>query len=267
MIFARETMTLKILATAAALNILALIAPASAEDLGDLNQLLSTKQCSQCDLSRAGLVMADLAGADLNRANLSGANLSQANLTGANLVGANLSGASLHGANLTGANLTGANLTGTDLQDTYLVNANLIDVNLDDAHVQGAVGIPSYAGTPEQFYGWGMNEAAKGNYLDAIDHFNRALATEPDFAPAYLARGLTQYRIGNEAGATEDAQMAATLFEEQENLEGQAAAQNFLVAIAAYREAANSAKEPKGGLGLHRIIGSLGPLLLRFLIP
>lgn len=257
----------QIIVTATALNIIGLIVPASAENLSDLSQLLSTKQCYQCDLSRSGLVMADLAGANLSSANLSGANLSQANLAGADLSGANLSGASLHGANLSGANLVGANLTGTDLRDTYLVNANLLGVDLADAHVQGAVGIPSHAGTPEQFYSWGMNEAAKGNYLDAIDHFNRALDADPDFAPAYLSRGLTQYRIGNEAGATEDAQIAANLFEEQENIEGQEAAQNFIQAIAAYREAVNSAEEPKGGLGLDRIIGSIGSLLLQFLVP
>ncbi|MEY4520329.1 MAG: hypothetical protein RLZZ499_2929, partial [Cyanobacteriota bacterium] len=32
--------------------------PAQAENLSDLNQLLGTNKCSQCDLSNAGLVQA-----------------------------------------------------------------------------------------------------------------------------------------------------------------------------------------------------------------
>ncbi|MGL4880474.1 MAG: pentapeptide repeat-containing protein, partial [Waterburya sp.] len=53
--------------------------PSQAESLSDLNQLLNTKKCSQCDLSNSGLVQANLIGVDLAQANLVGANLSQAN--------------------------------------------------------------------------------------------------------------------------------------------------------------------------------------------
>ena len=242
-------------------------APLRAENLSDLNQLLATKQCLQCDLSGSGLVMSNLSGANLSGANLNRANLSQANLSGANLRGANLSSASLYGANLSGADLSGANLTGTDLRDAYLTNANLLNVSLETAYVEGAVGIPNYAGTPAQFHTWGMNEAAQGNYQTAIDHFNRALNLNSDFAPAYLGRGLAHYRLGDEAQATEDVKIAAQLFEKQDNREGVEAAQNFLGAIAFYRNAANEADKPKGGLGLDRLFGAIGPLLLRFLLP
>lgn len=243
------------------------MAPSTAEDLNDLNRLLATGQCVQCDLSRAGLVLSDLAGADLEGADLVGANLSQANLSGANLRGANLSSASLYGANLSGADLRGANLAGADLREAYLMNANLLGVDLAAVHLEGVVGLPNDAGTPEQFHTWAMNEAASGNYQAAIDYFERALALNPDFAPAYLGRGLTRYRLGNEAAATQDAQIAAQLFEKQDNPEGYEAAQNFLQAVELYRQAANQEKKPQGGLGLDRLIGSLGPLLLRFLIP
>ncbi|MFM6437017.1 MAG: pentapeptide repeat-containing protein, partial [Microcystis panniformis] len=67
------------------------------EDLNHLQQLLSTRQCPQCDLSGSGLVQSNLVGAKLNGANLVGANLSQANLSGADLSGANLTSASLFG--------------------------------------------------------------------------------------------------------------------------------------------------------------------------
>ncbi|MGL5878662.1 MAG: pentapeptide repeat-containing protein, partial [Xenococcaceae cyanobacterium] len=148
--------------------------PAMAENLTQLNELLSTKECTQCDLSGTGLVMANLAGAKLSGANLSQANLSQANLNNADLSNADLSGASLYGANLTGANLKGAKLEGTDLRSAYLNNANLDNISLENAKIQGTKGIGKYAGTPQQFYGWGVSEAEQGHYQVAIEHYTRA---------------------------------------------------------------------------------------------
>ncbi|NES93981.1 MAG: pentapeptide repeat-containing protein [Desertifilum sp. SIO1I2] len=74
--------------------------PAKAQNPAHVEQLLQTRQCSRCDLSRS---------------NLAGANLRYANLAGANLEGANFFGADLRYANLSGANLKGANLRGTNL--------------------------------------------------------------------------------------------------------------------------------------------------------
>lgn len=68
--------------------------PCQAENIEHLNQLLQTKQCENCDLADAGLVMINLQGANLRGANLVGANLSRADLTGADLRGANLTNAS-----------------------------------------------------------------------------------------------------------------------------------------------------------------------------
>ncbi|MDC0840399.1 pentapeptide repeat-containing protein, partial [Limnoraphis robusta] len=65
------------------------MAPVQASNLQEIRQLLSTKECPNCNLTNAGLVLADLSGANLSGANLTGANLSRANLTGANLTGAN----------------------------------------------------------------------------------------------------------------------------------------------------------------------------------
>ncbi len=62
-----------------------------------IRQLLTTKQCQGCNLSRANLSGTNLMGADLSKANLSGANLSGANLKGASLNGTNLMGADLSG--------------------------------------------------------------------------------------------------------------------------------------------------------------------------
>lgn len=109
-------MKVKILATAAILAPLWLTTPVKAENPEHVKQLLETKQCQGCDLSRA----------DLTNANLEGANLSGANLREAVLVGANLTNANLQEANLTCANLT---------------NAKLINVNLDKANLMGVTGI------------------------------------------------------------------------------------------------------------------------------
>ncbi|GFE69803.1 pentapeptide repeat-containing protein [Chroococcus sp. FPU101] len=233
---------------------------AQAENLEHLNQLLSTKQCPKCDLSGSGLVMANLAGADLSGANLSGANLSQANLSGANLSGANLNGASLHGANLSGANFTGAVFNGTDLRNTYLVNANLTGVNISTSYFRGATGIPISAGTPDSFYAWGLLEAKSGNHRVAVENYNKALTINQDYAPAFLARGISYYRMGNESQAERDAQMAALLFEEQQNAPGLKASDDFLQGMVAMREAL---KPDEGVSRMDQIVQSVGGILIQ----
>ncbi len=237
--------------------------PVRAENLAHLSQLLSTKQCQLCDLSGSGLVMANLAGASLIGANLAGANLSQANLTGADLRGANLSGASLYGANLTGANLSSATLNGTDLRGAYLINTNLTGTNLELAYLQGAKGISQNAGTPELFYGWGLIETKEGNYREAIDHHNKALTLDPEFAPAYLARGYALLRLGNEQGAIVNAEMASQLYEKQENPQGQETADNFAKNIEAFQEAR---KKDRGTPQLDGIVRGVASLALQFLL-
>ncbi|ELR99297.1 pentapeptide repeat-containing protein [Gloeocapsa sp. PCC 73106] len=235
-----------------------------AENLTHLSQLLSTKQCPQCDLRGTGLVMSNLSGADLSGADLSNANLSQANLSGANLSGADLSGASLYGANLTGADLTGAKLTGTDLRKAYLHNSSLVEVNLSEAYVEGATGIPTYAANVEQFQQWGMAESQKGNYRGAIDHFNRALTVDPNFASAYLGRSLAQYYLGKELEANQDAQTAATLYQSQNNTDGYQASLNFIEGMEAAR-AATELQDP--GPNMLNLVRGVAGLALQFLIP
>ncbi|MDY6784713.1 MAG: pentapeptide repeat-containing protein [Cyanobacteriota bacterium] len=236
--------------------------PARAENLQQTSQLLSTKQCPRCDLRRAGLVHTDLAGADLQGADLSFANLSRANLTGANLMGANLSGASLNGANLNGTILIGANLSGTDLRDAYLVNANLLGTSLENAYIQGTFGIPNYAGTAEDFHAWGAIESQHGNYRAALDHYNKAISLNPEFAPAYLGRGLALFRLNNYSAAERDAQVASVLFERQENASGMQVAENFTKAIDIARQPMGEASN-RANLG--NLVTGIGSMLLRFL--
>jgi uncharacterized protein YjbI with pentapeptide repeats len=208
--------------------------------------------------------MADLTGVNLKGANLVGANLSQANLTGANLSGANLSGASLHGANLTGANLTGAILTGTDLRGAFLYNAIATDNTFDQAYMQGAIGIPQTAGTPELFYGWGLLETKKGNYQAALDNYNKALLIDPNFAPAYLARGLALFRLGNETGALQNGEKAAELFKEQEDERGLQTSEAFVQNIESLQKARAEGQKKNQ---LDGIVRGVASIVFQLLLP
>jgi len=104
-----------------------------AADPSHVRQLLETKECSGCDLSRA---------------NLSGASLSFAILVNANLMGANLKGANLSGANLTLANLSEADLRLANLNQAFLTSANLDQTNLTGASTNGTRGLPVIAVLP-----------------------------------------------------------------------------------------------------------------------
>lgn len=258
-------MKLQLLAVITLLTTIAV--PVKAESLTDLNQLLGSKKCAQCDLSDAGLVQADLTGADLTQANLAGANLSQANLKGANLRGANLVGASLHGANLAGANLTGTNLAGVDLRNAYVMNANLEGVNLDSAHVDGIKGLATSAASAEQFHRWGVREAENGNYRGAIAHYKKAIKLDPELAPAYLGLAIIQFNFDYRPAAERNTQLAMDLFEQQEHELGLQTASSFQARMTAIKEAEENMTAQEGGHGqIGKMMGSVGSLLLQFLL-
>lgn len=237
---------------------------ASAENIQHTQQLLSTRQCQNCDLSGAGLVLANLAGADLKGANLAGANLSRANLTGADLTGANLAGASLFGANLAGANLSAANFSGADLRNAYLTSANLEGITLTNAQLLGARGLPTNIGTAEDFYRLGVAEAQAGNYRNAIDYYNQALSLQPDLAAAYFARSMSRADLGDFAGATKDAQKADELFLAQGNTYGRDLTKQLVQAIAARQKPTEPSAGGSGG-GFMNVLGTVGSALLRLL--
>ncbi len=234
---------------------------AQAANSQHVRQLLATKQCPNCDLSGAGLVMADLAGANLNGANLSGANLSRANLSGADLRDANLSGAGLFGANLSGAKISRVNLAGADLRNTYLVNAQLTDIDVNNANLQGATGITSQIAKPEQFYAWGVASAEKGNLQQAAQYFDQAINAKPDYAGAYLARGIARYHMLDSKGAIQDAQLAEKLFKSQKDITGLQTAQVFILEVQTPREGKVRPSKPT----LMDFVGSLSSVLLQFL--
>ena len=238
-----------------------------AEKLEDLNRLLQTKQCENCDLIDAGLVMIDLKGANLRGANLVGANLSRANLMGADLSGANLSNASFFGANLSGANLSNAIVNNTDFRDSYVEGVTLNNVDFSRAHVQGAIGIPATAATAEQFYLWAMTADKEGNYPQAMRFYTRAIELNADLAPAYLARGVIKSRYGDATNAVKDAQKAQQLFEAQNNSEGYLLSQRFVQLVEARTEYENEEEGNKGSPAFVQAFSTVAPLLFKLFSP
>lgn len=253
-------MTRSTLVSIVTLLTLGMTFPAHAENLDHVRQLLSTKQCQNCNLSNAGLVFAQLSGADLSGANLAGANLSQANLTGANLTGANLAGAILNGANLAGAKLTNTNLQGTDLRRSYLVGSDLTGAQLDNAILQGAIGLSPTVGTPEMFYAWAMEAGKRRQYEAAIENFNQVLLRKPDHAPALLGRGMARLELGDQRGAIQDYELAASLFERQ----GDASSAKSTQELAKMLKNPPREERTGGGFG-QTLVNVVGGLLQLFL--
>jgi Pentapeptide repeats (8 copies) len=122
--------------------------PQSKASTGDaqknLETLIRTRRCSNCNLVGANLRNANLENADLRGANLRGARGHNTQLSGADLSGADLRGfndayLSAQGANLRGANLEGADLSAANLRGADLSNVDLSNVRLDRADLSGAI--------------------------------------------------------------------------------------------------------------------------------
>jgi tetratricopeptide (TPR) repeat protein len=271
-------MKIRLFSALTLLTALSLVAPVRAENLEHTQRLISTRDCQGCDLSRVGLIYADLIGANLSGANLSEANLTRANLSNANLSGADLRGAVLNAINLSGADLSGANLAGADLRDAYLEGVNLTGANLQGALLMGAVGLPEGVLTAADYYLWGMAEDRQGNFQAAIDYYSQAITLNPDFAHAYLARGVSHLQMYDDARALQDARRAEQLYLAQGNPTGHQTSIRFAEGIQQYQVARAEAQgEPgrpvdgverrgrrRGGSFLG-FLGGLANMALRFL--
>lgn len=236
---------------------------ALADSPDHLQQLISTRRCSRCDLRRASLVHTDLSGVDAPRSDFSFANLNRSQLSEANLQGADLSNTVLFNADLSGADLTGANLQGADLRNAYLQGAVLDGALLQGANFQGAVGIPEALLTARSLYTWGQREAERGNFQDAYSYYTRALEKEPNAPHLYLSRSVTLYRWGYVDNAIADANEAERLFAAQGNTEAQQTAAELAQNLTEFREDRMDA-ENRGSSGFLNIFGSVASLLLRF---
>ncbi|MEL6399247.1 MAG: pentapeptide repeat-containing protein [Cyanobacteria bacterium J06607_6] len=90
---------------------------AIAANPADIQQLLQTNLCENCDLSGA-----NLRGLDLREAQLTGANLQGAWLNFSDLSRADLRQANLQGADISGTRFQGTNLQAADLTDAIVTN-------------------------------------------------------------------------------------------------------------------------------------------------
>lgn len=109
-----------------------------AEVTKNVERLLETNECPECDLRNADLTDANLIGANLEGANLEGANLAEVNLTRAYLLGANLKDTDLQQGNLNNATLMFASLKNADLTQASLKAANFTNANLQNANLTQA---------------------------------------------------------------------------------------------------------------------------------
>ncbi len=245
------------LATSVALMMMAIAAPAQAENLDHIRQLLATKQCQRCDLSGAGLVRVQLPGANLQQSDFSRANLSQANFVSANLQGARLAGASLEGANLGGADLTGADLRNADLRGAILTGARLDGADLTGAALLGAIDLPQTVGSAEMFYQWGVEAARQKRYERAIEQFNQSIARDPVHGPSFLARGIARFEMGDRKGAIEDVELAQSLFKSQGNTARSEQAEKIVTEMKKPEVTAEGRGGNGLGMGLMNVLGGL----------
>lgn len=148
---------------------------------GQVQQLLSNKECIRCNLQGA-----DLSGADLRFANLEGANLEGANLQKAQLKQAYLVGANLSEANLIEADLNSANLTLAKLPNSVLKNADLKGVNLQAADLEKADLQTANLRAPALLQGANLTEANLSNSNLKGANFDRANLTEANLTEADL---------------------------------------------------------------------------------
>lgn len=120
--------------------ILSLTAPPAwaVADIDQVRQLIETKQCPNCDLTKANFRKLNLRGANLAGANLAGADLRKTDLRDANLSGASLIGAKLREAKLRRANFYRADLRRTDLRTADLRKADLRLADLQSADLTHA---------------------------------------------------------------------------------------------------------------------------------
>ena len=114
----------------------------------NIDQLIRTNSCVNCDLSGADLNRMNLSGADLRDSNLTNTTFFLADLSGANLSGADLNGSQFGGADLAEADLRGADLRGAEMSGAYLRGA-LLDDSPSDATTQEEGDTQPPAHTPQ----------------------------------------------------------------------------------------------------------------------
>jgi tetratricopeptide (TPR) repeat protein len=116
-------------------------------------------------------------------------------------------------------------------------------------------------GKPEDFYHWAMADGEQKNYASAVDNFTQTLARKPDFAPAYLGRGLARLQTNDRVGAIVDLKQADKLFTAQGDTK---TAQGIQQSIKTLETPPN---QPKSGNGFGTSLLSAFATLLQLFLP
>jgi uncharacterized protein YjbI with pentapeptide repeats len=162
----------------------------------DLNNLLDTKQCKDCDLVGACLSNAQLGGAKLDGADLSFTDLFDAYLDKSEMIGVNLFGASLDETSLVSANLSNAILSSAKgkakLEYAILIDAQILggDTNLSYSWFNYA-DLRSADFSKAYIYNGHFREAflQDAKFIDSIlteSTFSKAILSDVDFSRATL---------------------------------------------------------------------------------
>ncbi len=117
---------------------LALVAPASAQNAGQISQARNGASCPKCNLFQADFGGLEMAGRSYAGARLRQADMSLAVLNRTNFAGADLRDIEAYGAVFSSSNFAGANLTHASFVGTFLAGANFAGANLDGANFSGA---------------------------------------------------------------------------------------------------------------------------------
>lgn len=140
---------MKPIALVAALTALAVAAPASAQNAGQISAVRNGANCPRCnlfqaDLSNLELKNKNLAGARLRQADFSTAVMNRTRFTGGDLRDVNAYGAVLTGASFARADLTNSTFVGAYLQGANFSGAKLSGANFSGAEMDRAIGLTQH---------------------------------------------------------------------------------------------------------------------------
>lgn len=114
------------------------VAPAMAQNMGQIGRASAGASCPGCNLFQADFANRELKGRNFARARLRQADLSAAVVNGTSFAGGDLRDLNAYGAVMTGVNLSGADLTNATFVGAYLQGANLRGARLGGVNFSGA---------------------------------------------------------------------------------------------------------------------------------